>query len=380
MISKSYKAVEQARTNLLLDEVFWGSLSMRLIPIEDQSCDTFWTDGKYLGFNPKFDETLDMAERVGVVGHEVSHCAYGHVWRFPGAQPGFTEEECRYIWNEACDYEVNPILLRAGFRLPKGCLNDPKYEGKSAEEIFYILIKQYKQGGKKKGCFPGNGGFGEVRDSKTAPGDKAAEKQEWEQAVMQAAQAAQARGKLPKGLERLISDLRNPAIDWKAALRKFIEQSSRSDFSWAMPNRRYIAMGMYLPGLRSEQLPPIVVMGDSSGSLDDQESRKKISSEVVGIIQEARPEVTHWICGDEQYQCGADYQPDDPVDLKFKGGGGTSFRWAFSHVEEEGITPACFIGITDLMGEFPESPPQYPVLWVATTDCPAPFGEIVRIK
>lgn len=369
------KQVILARSKLLLEVEFWGMLSMRLELRPDPSCETFWTDGKTMGFNPTYSASLTTPERMFVVGHEVFHCADGHIWRFPGIQKGFSLEDSLKIWNEACDYAINPPLIQSGLTMPKGGLVDPRFYGKSAEEIFYKLLAEYRRNKKK----PKGGGFGEIRPTPNK-NDAAAEQQEWKQAVLQAARMTQGRGRLPEAIERLIDDIRNPAIDWRAATRKFLEQNARADFTYRMPNKRYVAMGMYMPSLRSERLPPVVVMGDSSGSLDDQESRQKIASEVVPIVQEARPEITYWICGDEEFQCSAEYQPDDHVDLKFKGGGGTDFRWAFEWVKEQGIEPACFIGITDLMGTFPKEPPDYPVLWAATTDCEAPWGEILRIK
>jgi hypothetical protein len=35
---------------------------------------------------------------------------------------------------------------------------------------------------------------------------------------------------------------------------------------------------------------------------------------------------------------------------------------------------------TDMCGRFPEEEPAYPVIWAATTDEPAPWGEVVRIN
>ena len=44
------------------------------------------------------------------------------------------------------------------------------------------------------------------------------------------------------------------------------------------------------------------------------------------------------------------------------------------------IQPACLVYLTDLQGTFPDKPPDYPVLWVTTTDQEAPWGETVRLE
>ena len=73
--------------------------------------------------------------------------------------------------------------------------------------------------------------------------------------------------------------------------------------------------------------------------------------------------------------------PDDlPVTLKPAGGGGTDFRPPFAWVEEQEIRPACLIYLTDLRSRYFPRPPDYPVLWAATTGRTAPFGETLRLR
>ena len=47
----------------------------------------------------------------------------------------------------------------------------------------------------------------------------------------------------------------------------------------------------------------------------------------------------------------------------------------YSDFEDEVKKPACLIYQTDLMGDFPEHAPQYPVIWVSQTEeYNIPFG------
>ena len=59
------------------------------------------------------------------------------------------------------------------------------------------------------------------------------------------------------------------------------------------------------------------------------------------------------------------------------GGGGTSFVEVLEAIELEG-TAVCAVVITDLQGTFPDSC-SLPVLWLATEEGTAPFGETVPI-
>ena len=64
--------------------------------VEDPTCDTAWTDGVSLGYNPSYVESLSLDETKGLCVHEVGHCAMGHPWREGGRD--------HFRWNQACDY------------------------------------------------------------------------------------------------------------------------------------------------------------------------------------------------------------------------------------------------------------------------------------
>src|SRR5208337_736311 len=119
--------IQKARTALLLDHPFFGSLLFRLKGSENRSIATMATDGVSLYFNPGFVDTLNSATLAGVLAHEVMHPALQHHVRRSGRDPK--------RWNEACDYAINPLLLDAGLRLPDGVLVDHRFRGMSAERI-----------------------------------------------------------------------------------------------------------------------------------------------------------------------------------------------------------------------------------------------------
>jgi predicted metal-dependent peptidase len=137
--------IQKARTALLLDHPFFGTLLFRLGAQARNSIATMATDGVSLYFNPEFVEGLSSAELIGTLAHEVMHPALQHHTRRGGRNPR--------RWNMACDYAINPMLVDAGLTLPKDVLMDHRFRGMSAEEIYNRLeaeennSSQYQDGG-----------------------------------------------------------------------------------------------------------------------------------------------------------------------------------------------------------------------------------------
>ncbi|MGA3347067.1 MAG: hypothetical protein ABSC76_19640, partial [Terracidiphilus sp.] len=122
--------IQKARTTLLLDHPFFGSLLFRLKGRERRSIPTMATDGVSLYYNPEFIDSLNSATLAGVLAHEVMHPALQHHLRRSGRDPR--------RWNEACDYAINPLLLDAGLSLPGGVLVNHRFRGMSAEQIYNL--------------------------------------------------------------------------------------------------------------------------------------------------------------------------------------------------------------------------------------------------
>lgn len=370
-MSSAKQMMTAARTSLVLDNPFFGALSLRLRLLEDPSHPTAWVDGETLGFNPAWVEKLAHAELVGLVAHEVMHCALGHPWRRDA------REHERF--NEACDYAINGTLKRAGFTLPAGGLLDALWDGKSAEFIYDRLPAKPPGQGRSK-----PNPQGEVcdapkhgHDGDGAPGES--NEVEWQIATQQAAQAALARGDLPAELKRLVKEVAAPRVNWRSVLRRFVQQCTNSDYRWTRPSSRYLARGLYMPSLRSEELPPIVVAVDTSGSIDEV-MLAKFGGEIQAIAEETRPvRVVVMYCDTKVHRTDT-FERDDPIELEACGGGGTAFEPVFQAVAELDEQPACIVYLTDLCGSFPEEAPETPTLWATVCDGAAPFGEVVLVQ
>ena len=80
--------IRKARTALLLDHPFFGSLLFRLKSEEDRVIPTMATNGVVLRYNPAFVDTLNAATLAGVLAHEVMHPALKHHTRRAKHDPG----------------------------------------------------------------------------------------------------------------------------------------------------------------------------------------------------------------------------------------------------------------------------------------------------
>ncbi|BBO83408.1 hypothetical protein DSCO28_39740 [Desulfosarcina ovata subsp. sediminis] len=437
MNKEAHKKVIRARAGLVLDHPFFGHLALRLKLVEDAKCDTAWSDGRILAYNPLYVQILPGEKLKGLMGHVVMHPACRHHLRRKSREPG--------LWNMACDYAINWILLEAGLSLPDGYLDDPGLRGRTADNIYAHLeaerfrersdnqdrrvekqameageevdLPDVESRGKRRQRIGESGDHeddsgeaeaidqdgpdedqgdpeqgdpgrsGEVRDAPPAEdgaggiGEDTTGESQWRINLAQAASRARSMGDLPAGLARMIERLLSPKLDWRQLLNRFIQASARSDYAWMPPNRRYLHRNLYLPAMRSTDLPEVVVAVDTSGSVSSTELNQ-FAAELSAILETCAQSVHLLYCDSRVARVETVGRQDLPLSLVPAGGGGTDFRPAFDWVEGRGLAPLCMIYLTDLAcNRFPQ-PPPYPVLWacVGEVSAPPPFGEWLSIN
>jgi predicted metal-dependent peptidase len=382
--------ITKARTALILDQPFFGTLALRLNVREGpEAGGTMATNGVNLVYNADFVDGLTMDELKGVLCHEVMHLAAQHHCRRNNRDP--------QRWNISCDHAINHIITESGFSLPKSRLMDPQYKDMNAEHIYSKLPENPKGNGKGQGNKPSTGqagepnnpdpgGCGQVLDfpgedgQKATPAEMAQQAQDWQIAATQAAQVAKAQGKLPGSLARLVEELNDAKVPWREVLQRFVNQCARNDYSWRRPSARYFSRGIILPSLYSEQLPPIVVAVDTSGSIGA-EDLQQFASEIDEIIGQYNATVQVLYC-DTSIAGEEEFTPETrPVRLQAKGGGGTDFAPVMKRVEEMDEAPACIVYLTDMCCSSFGNDPGVPVLWVATEgrNHKPPFGEVTYL-
>jgi predicted metal-dependent peptidase len=380
--------IQRARTSLLLDHPFFGSLLFRLKGREAASIETMATDGVSLFYNPAFVMELPAAQLIGVLAHEVLHPALQHHLRRGG--------RCPDRWNRACDYAINLLVLDAGLSLPSDLLIDEQYRGMSAEQIYNLLEKeegtngrpaqtpQSTAGPEKDGPSAPvtKGGIGQVLDAPLAEEcfGKTLEQQaaDWGVAVSHAQTISRLAGKLPAGVERSLESGAEARVDWRELLRGAWSNTIPSDYSWTRPNRRHIWQGLYLPGVQCEGVGEVAIFVDCSGSINGRQLAL-FEAEVRSILEGQRPERVHVVYFDTEVHKVDHYESGEPIQLSPLGGGGTDFRPCFNWVEEQGVRPQVLVFLTDLYGPLPDREPTVPVVWASTGERIAPFGEVVPL-
>ena len=238
-------------------------------------------------------------------------------------------------------------------------------------------------------------GTGEVMDagsragddggSAETPVDVAAEEQAWDEAMHQALNIARAEGKVPGQVAETVKGAHASTLDWRTLLRRYMTDTAKSDYSWSLPNRRFIDSGLYLPSIRSEGIDTIAVIVDTSGSLPS-ETLAEFWAELRDVAAEIKPESVVVLQVDAIVQDAAEYPPDDlPGEIVVKGRGGTDFRPGFEWLDEQGIQPAVCLYFTDMeCSDYPEAEPGFPTIWCNWSEPPEdwnrePWGERIDI-
>jgi predicted metal-dependent peptidase len=356
-----------ARIGLLLRHSFFGNLATRLQLINaDEWCGTAATDGRKFYYNSKFIMLLKAKEVEFLVAHEVLHVVYDHMGRRGERDP--------QIFNIANDYAVNADLKRhkvGQFITSVPALYEQKYDGKSSEEIYDDLMQNVQpitldqlieqlldehmdgdgEGDDGEGEGEGEGGNKKSKGKRPAPmtpEEREALKQEIKQAVINAAQSAEA-GSLPAGVERLIKDMTNPVMPWRELIQTNLTSAIKTDFSWIKPSRRSWHMDAVMPGMTPGEEIDVDVFIDLSGSISDTQG-KAFLTEVAGMMSAFDGYRINVHCFDTEVynpQTFTSENLDTIEGYQLHGGGGTDFTCIFKYLKDEGRVPTRLIVFTD---------------------------------
>lgn len=371
----------KAKTSLILEHPFVGAIALGM-PHDYMTPEfeamlqasgrkpTACTNGKRVLYSAEFVSGLTDEELKFLVAHECMHPMLEHNFRRQSRDPK--------KWNLAADYVINQLLVDEGIGkfIEGGCLDKALYDaGQGVSEQIYTLLPE---GGDGEGA-PGGTGM-DLEDGEGTASDQAQQAAEWKVKVAQAAQAAKMMGKLSAGMERLVDGILNPTVDWRDVLQKFVVKHKTDERSFSRPNRRFLSQGMYMPSRSGEIMGPIAFFVDCSGSVDDKQLAQ-MAAEMRTVHEDLRPEKMHVLYFDSEvshYEC---YGPDDSLDIRFHGGGGTDVRAAFDYLEQEGHADGvvCTVVLTDGYTPYPDGS-NTPVIWAMTTDMTAPFGEHCRVR
>ena len=372
------KRLSKAKTALILEHPFVGNIALNM-PFElTEDIPTAATNGERVMFNPDFCEELSDEELKFLVAHECMHPMLEHPFR--------RQDRDIRVWNQAGDYVINQLLVDENMgKMPEGGLYDMDVwhkGGGTTDGIYKILPKEGPSDDSNGGIGSvGKGGGDPLDQCLDAEGGQAENEQrasEWKVKVAQAAQAAKMMGKMSAGLERFVGKVLEAKVDWREVLQRFVEKCKDDTRSWARPNRRFLAQGLYLPTSSGEAMGELVVAVDCSGSIDE-DTLNQFAAEVLTIKEDSNPSCIHVVYFDHEVSHYEKFTHDDELHIEPHGGGGTAFSPVFDYLNKHGIDPIACVFLTDLYCDDYGDEPSYPVLWVATdkdkTD--APFGEVV---
>ena len=389
----------KARSNLILDQPFWGTIGLSLDIQADPDCQgaNGWTDGETLGYHPGLVDAMSIAHCKSFQAHEYFHIANLHHLRGIGKD--------WETWNRAADLVTNRYLEDAGFDIPDNWPKAQPGDDRTPEQHYDEMMKRKREdedqpqpdgdddnGQPQDGDGDGDSqnetpGPGDIREPTNPDGSQLSEAQqttaenEVKAQLAQAKTVAEAAGNMPADLDRIVQDIIEPDLSAEDLLKEFVSSVAKNDYRLFPPNRRFIYLDVYYPSLRSDELGEIVLAVDTSISVSEDELN--LCAGFMTDILEAYPTATLKVvyCDTECHNPQTFTQEDLPVQLDAKGGGGTDFRPPFKWVEDEDLDPVCFIYLTDMRcSSYPEEP-DYPVLWLATQEHynPAPFGETITL-
>ena len=398
----------RARVRLALAHPFLATALMRLPLCEVVGqgwCATAATDGYHIFYNPDWIAGLDDPSLRGLLAHEVLHVLFAHPARHGG-------REAR-VWNWACDFAINGLLVEQGFVLPAGGLISRAFAGQTAEEIYQRLLDEAKSGGPQRvnaagrlrdpsqgaGGEPGSATLSEsaipvagadlidtddprVRPYRTpdAPDSEQAEALRRE---LRADAQARLSGDLAGSFASLCSAADEARVNWRGLLRDRLTERIKGDWMSYPFSKRHVHRGLFMPSPGMAVPGHIVFAIDTSGSMSD-----AVLGEIVAELRafrEAFPCRTTVIQADTVVQSVTQFEAMDgmeiPQRLQVRGRGGTDFRAVFEWVARE-APDATVLYATDGAGRFPASAPANAVIWLATHRRPmqVPFGAVVPVR
>jgi predicted metal-dependent peptidase len=361
--------------------LFSGLFMIGKVEVRDETlCGTAQTNGLDVIYDRAFIDRLNDKQVAFLILHENMHKAYRHliVWRK-------LFKDNAHLANLACDYVINLQIQDYDHNghvteMPTdeegnvmGCI-DEAYRGMDAHEVYNLLVKKHgKDAGKSKVFVIGNdhsssdGQGGEQNDGDVEKLPQGFDDHDWDgaQDATPEEQEAQAKeiesalrqgsilvGKMGGNVQRGISEMLVPKIDWKEALREFVKSATqgKDKTTWRRLHKRYIASDIIMPSSYNENVGSIVIGIDTSGSIGTEELNQFLT-EVKSICEEVSPEAIDLLYWDTHVASRETYTQNELAGLttetKPAGGGGTDPTCVPKFMAKHNIKGECLLMLTD---------------------------------
>jgi predicted metal-dependent peptidase len=367
----------RAKSLLTVKYPYFGMLASRLKHEPSDALSGYASNGVRFLYNSDFLERRSVEEVMFILTNCVMHHVLSHQQRRLNRRGK--------LWQLATDYAINNLLSKSGLKIPTGANYNKEYEGMYAEEIYDVLKEeQFGEGGDAFGnsgdtppdiammeqegddsqSFSNIDGIADELDTQ--------DELQWQYAASIAQEAAQRKGAMPLGLERLGKKVKASDVDWRFELYNAVNRHMRNNYAFMPPNKKHIHRGIALPSLTSDTLSLCVAI-DTSGSIDDQ-LLGAFMEEFKTIMQNFPSVKIELIIADAKVHAHHTFQGGERMDFKLKGGGGTDYRPTFDYVEANLPMTTMLLYFTDGEGSYPRIPPNYEVLWALSREAKMPFG------
>lgn len=427
--------MENALRRIQVHHPFYYFMCADLEIVAEERFETMATDGLTLFYNPRYVDRLTENQVEAVVLHEFMHVILLHPWL---SEKAILKGYNREIWTLAMEFVANREVRhladqraqargqrKSEISLPGRALGvaelldiqktnterkdiyfyDHQLGDRDVQEVYQYLrvrlvLKECHEDGQETnsqtGTIPSRlkslGGWAVSRErieeliEKHLRGQEDVARRVREKFMLAptifGSEWAKIHGALSDGFRRAYSELTTPEIDWRKFLATVAGRLTDIDeFRFDAPNLRHpLARDVVQAGLRSEKPDGIFIALDTSGSVD-KDMLTQFLSECAGILRYLDDvNVMTVDCKEAPIQR---VRPRSLRELKITGGGGTDFRPVFTRLQNDRLKPDLLVYFTDGFGEFPATPPNYPVLWVLTRNSgivPEGFGRVVYLN
>ena len=357
--------------------------------VENTEVKTVATDGLDIILNPEWFASIQQEERNVAVMNAVLHIALMHPSRMKAREP--------QLWGKASNINTGIILEDYGM-LPRNSGLD-MFRDKTTEVIYEMLYQKPEDNPKDNKSdtqinSPGSNqqsdspeGQGQSDSNGEGQGESQGQAASVEQQVqdklndvktqMQMGNNGFSPDGLPDAMKKIFEDLSKPKAPWNTILARFLNQASKSDYTWRKPNRRFFPE-YHLPSLYAEGLDRIDFVIDTSGSISE-DNFKQFLGEINKVLKQFKPKEIGLSQFDHMYR-GTEILNEytDLRKVQIKGGGGTRIETTMEAVDK--FNTKCIIIFTDgyMILDMPK--PKHDVIWIVYDNDKfvPPFGKAVK--
>lgn len=406
------KEIQTARLFLASEHPYIASVLWNLRPVEKPGIGTMGVDEHWrLYYDPAISTKWNEEQITAVLFHEVNHILRGHqidnrARHFMHCTPPSSScskcAEQSMRWNWAADAEINPGLVKLGFKLPEDGIFPDKFkmpDGKLAEEYYDMFDKQNQppppqqcgqcgNGGQSKQKQQGQGqqpgqpghqhghGCGSVagnkqpyEDGEPSEADKLSQTEK-DLMIRDVAKKIEDhiknRGNVPGGLEIWAQNILHPKVPWQkelrvSSLRNVAECAGKREYSYKRPHRRQACSQVLMPTLRDFK-PRVGIIRDTSGSMGSDDHARTLG-ETRGILEALGGEVI-----DIEVDCAVHgvKKVRSVKEVKIQGGGGTDMGVGIDHAATLKPKLDLVVVLTDGYTPWPSNPPPFKCIVVLT--------------